>query len=52
LPDAHNEEFDFFASLRADATQDEGSCNKFLDKDEDYECAHLARVNKLSKKNF
>lgn len=42
----------FFAILRADVTQDEVSCNKFLDKYKDYERAHLARVKKLSKKNF
>lgn len=52
LSDAYDEKADFYASLRADVTQDEGSYNKFLDKDEDYERARLARVKKLSKKNF
>jgi len=52
LAGAYDEEADFYASLRADVTQDEGSYNKFLDKDEDYERARLARVKKLSKKDF
>ena len=45
-------EAEFYASLRADVTQDEGAYNRFLDKDEWYERDRRAQVDKLDKKKF
>jgi len=46
------EEADFYASLRADVTQDEGSYSSFLDKDEWYEQTRVNLSKKLNKKKF
>ena len=45
-------EAELYASLRADVTQDEGSYNRFLDKDEWYERDRLARAKRIKKSNF
>ena len=39
-------------SLRADITQDEGSYNRFLDRDEWYERDRQRQAKKLDKKKF
>jgi len=46
------QEADFYESLRADVTQDEGSYSKFLDKDDWYEEDRQRQANQLSKKDF
>lgn len=45
-------EADFYASLRADVTQDEGSYNRFLDRDEWYERNRQAQAKRVNKKLF
>lgn len=45
-------EAELYSSLRADVTQDEGSYNRFLDKDEWYERERLARVKRIKKSSF
>jgi hypothetical protein len=47
-----DDEAEFYDSLRADTTQDDGSYSRFLDRDEWYERERQARVKKLSKKKF
>ena len=41
-----------YASLRADVTQDEGSYNTFLDRDEWYERDRQAVAKRLDRKKF
>ncbi len=45
-------EADFYASLRADVTQDEGSYSRFLDRDEWYERNRQAQAKRVNKKLF
>jgi len=45
-------EADFYASLRADVTQDEGSYSSYLDKDDWYEQTRTNLSKKLDKKKF
>lgn len=45
-------ESDFLESLRADSTQDEGSYNRFLDKDDWYERDRQATANRIKKSSF
>jgi hypothetical protein len=45
-------EAELYGSLRADVTQDEGSYNRFLDKDEWYERDRVARVKRIKKGSF
>jgi hypothetical protein len=45
-------EAELYGSLRADVTQDEGSYNRFLDKDEWYERDRLAMVKRMKKSSF
>ena len=46
------EESDFYASLRADVTQDEGSYSRFLDKDDWYERDRIKRAKNVNKSSF
>lgn len=46
------EESDFYASLRADVTQDEGSYSSYLDKDDWYERDRLKRAKNVKKSSF
>ena len=45
------EEAEFYKSLRADATQDESSYSRFLDRDEWYERETQARIKRMNKSN-
>ncbi|KAI2503646.1 hypothetical protein MHU86_10842 [Fragilaria crotonensis] len=45
-------EAEFYASLRADVTQDEGSYSRFMDQDEWYARDRLAIAKKLDRKKF
>jgi hypothetical protein len=45
-------EAEFYASLRADVTQDEGTYTRFLDQDDWYARDRQAHVKKLDKKKF
>jgi hypothetical protein len=45
-------EAEFYASLRADVTQDEGSYSRFMDQDEWYARDRLAIAKKLNRKKF
>ena len=45
------EEAEFYKSLRADATQDESSYRRFLDRDEWYERETQARIKRMNKSN-
>jgi len=47
-----NEEASLYTDLRADVTQDEGSYDRYLDKDEWYERERLARVKRTKKSKF
>ena len=45
-------EAEFYASLRADVTQDEGSYSRFMDQDEWYARDRLAQAKKVDRKKF
>ena len=45
-------EADFYASLRADVTQDEGSHSRFMDQDEWYARDRQTQAKKVDKKKF
>jgi hypothetical protein len=45
-------EAEFYASLRADVTQDEGSYSRFMDRDEWYERDRQKQAKKIDKKKF
>eukprot|EP00978_Attheya_sp_CCMP212_P046495 scaffold395495_cov47-Attheya_sp.AAC.2 len=52
LAEQYEAEADFYAGLRADVTQDEGSYSRYLDQDESYERNRRAQAEKLKKKNL
>jgi len=52
LANRWDSESDFLESLRADSTQDEGSYNRFLDKDDWYERDRQATANRIKKSSF
>jgi hypothetical protein len=52
VADWWDNEAEFFASLRADPTQDEGSYSRFLDRDEWYERQRQQQSKKLDRKKF
>jgi hypothetical protein len=46
-----DQEADFYSTLRADATQDEGTYSRFLDRDDWYE-RDRQRISEKNKKKF
>jgi hypothetical protein len=52
LAEQYEADADFYADLRADVTQDEGSYSTYLDQDEWYERNRRAQAEKLKKKNL
>jgi len=48
----YEEESEFYKSIRADVTQDEGSYSRFLDKDDWYERDRLKRAQNVKKSDF